>query len=127
MAYEKERVISLEPFYEQPAIVRRLTAGEKRELDNEIARINGLKMRGDEVCSDVRPGDTELICARYYYKEGPFPATADSLAMQDHEVVAIIAARGKELNSPLLLKPKKENNSSNGSEPASGGGHATVQ
>ena len=126
MAFEKERFVSLMPFYEQPARVKRLSAAEKKALDNEIARINNFKMKGEELTSsDIHPGDSDTIAAKYYYLEGPFDRSA--IETQDWEVIAMIAEAGEDLNSPLVLESRKKKKKESGSEQPSGGGHATVQ
>jgi hypothetical protein len=99
--FEKEKSVDLSMFgIEQPVIVKRLTAGEKKNLDNALVKANNIKMQGSEVIGDLAPGDTALIAAKTYYKSGPF--TVGDLDALDWEIVALIAATGDELNRPLV-------------------------
>jgi len=110
--FEKEKSVDLSEFgLEKPAIVKRLTAGEKRDLNNTLTKANRITMKGGEVIGDLMPGDTDLIAAKAYFKEGPFKV--EDLSTLDWELVAKIAAAGEELNSPLAYQ--KARNSSRGS------------
>ena len=101
--FEKEKSVDLKQFgFEQPALVKRLSAGEKRDLDNALTEVNSIKMKGTEVVGDLQPGDTALIAAKAYYKGGPFKV--DELAGLDWEIVARIAEAGDELNRPLVQR-----------------------
>ena len=107
---EREKAVDLKEFgIEQPVIVKRLSAGEKRDLNNALTKANSISMKGNEVYGDLMPGDTELIAAKAYYKSGPFKV--EELVGLDWEIVAIIAAEGDELNSPFA--GRKANSESN--------------
>jgi hypothetical protein len=107
--FEKEKTVDLKQFgYDKPAIVKRLSAGEKKALDNEITRSNSIEMRGKDVVGKLMPGDSTLIYAWYYYKEGPFPKDKKILEEQDWELIALLEEAGDELNNPLVMKPDSD-------------------
>lgn len=107
--FEKQKEVDLSMFgYEKPAIVKRLTAGEKRQMDNDISRANGMKVRGRDLIGDLAPGELSLIYAKAYYLDGPFPKS--EMENQDWEVISLIEDAGDELNSPLVVP--KDNDSS---------------
>lgn len=107
--FEREKQVDLSMFgYDKPAIVKRLTAGEKRQMDNDISRANGMRVKGRDLVGELAPGELSLIYAKAYYKEGPFPK--NEMENQDWEVISLIEDGGDELNSPLVVQ--KDNYSS---------------
>jgi len=107
--FEREKSVDLSVFgYDKPAVVKRLTAGEKKDLDNALTKANSIRMRGQEVSGDLAPGESTLVAAMAYYKEGPIPKERAEFEKVDWEVVALLAQAGEELNSPLELYKDKE-------------------
>lgn len=101
--FEREKQVDLSMFgYDKPAVVKRLTAGEKRRMDNDISRANGMKVRGRDLVGDLAPGELSLIYAKAYYKEGPF--SKEEMENQDWEVISLIEDAGDELNTPLAVQ-----------------------
>lgn len=105
--FEKEKSVDLSEFgFDKPAIVKRLSAGEKRKLDNDITRANGIEMRGQDVIGKLAPGESALLSAFAYYKEGPFAREMKAFEALDWEVVERLADAGDELNLPLAERKK---------------------
>jgi hypothetical protein len=124
--FEKERSIDVSEWgYEEPVVVKRLNGGEKRRLDDELARVNNVRMVGKEIVADVRPGTATLISAAAYIKSAPFPSNIPTLEALDWELIELIAEEGRAINPDF--RGRTENGSKSRSEqPTPGGGHPTL-
>jgi len=107
--FEKQKIVDLSAFgYDKPAVVKRLTAGEKRELQNELSAANKMEIKGNEVQGKLSPGNAALIYAYHYYLEGPVAKDRKALETLDWEVIELIEEAGDELNSPFVGQKEKD-------------------
>lgn len=124
--FEKERSIDVSEWgYDEPVIVKRLNGGEKKRLDDELARVNNVRMVGSEIVADLRPGTATLISAAAYIKSAPFPANLPTLEALDWELIELISEEGKAINPDF--RGRTESGSRSVSEQSTpGGGHPTL-